>query len=388
MNYKNIEYMKKNALILLAGGSGKRFDKKIPKQFKQIGNSNFIDRILKNIISNKKIGIYIIVYKKGYLKETNKIISNYRNKNFKLIEGGNTRQSSSFKALKALKKFNPKKIIIHDACRPFINNDLINNIIKVLDKFDGCAPIIKNVDLARIKRNNKFIEYKSELYLTQTPQGFKYKKILKAHTNFKYIDSRDDIELINNENHKIKFINGNKNNIKITYKEDLNQFKIMNYKKIKYGIGYDIHSFDFSSKSKLKLCGLKINYFPLKGHSDADVGYHALCDSIFGALGIGDIGKIFKNTDKRWKNIDSKFFLEFAKNKIDDFNAEICNIDINFICEKPKISKYSNKMKSNIAKILNINEKQINIKATTNEKIGFIGKGNGIAAESIISISL
>ena len=388
MNYKNIKYMKKNAFILLAGGSGKRFDKKMPKQFKQIGNSNLIDRILKNIIFNKNIGIYIIVYKKGYLKETNKIVSNYKNKNFKLIEGGNTRQSSSLKALKALKVFNPKNVIIHDACRPFINNDLINNIIKVLDKFDGCAPIIKNVDLVRIKRNNKFIEYKSQIYLTQTPQGFKYKKILKAHQNFKYIDSKDDIELINNENHKIKFINGNKNNIKITYKKDLKQFKLMDFKKIKYGIGYDIHSFDFSSKSKFKLCGLKIIYFPLKGHSDADVGYHALCDSIFGALGIGDIGKIFKNTDKRWKNIDSKFFLEFAKNKIDDFEAEICNIDINFICEEPKIYKYSDKMKTNIAKVLNISEKKINIKATTNEKIGFIGKGNGIAAESIISISL
>ena len=125
----------------------------------------------------------------------------------------------------------------------------------------------------------------------------------------------------------------------------------------------------------------------MKGHSDADVGYHALCDSIFGALGLGDIGRIFKNNDLKWKNANSKIFLKYAKRKIDEYNAKIVNIDMNFICEKPKISKYSEKMKTNISAILFINKSQINIKATTNEKISFIGKGEAIAAESIISLS-
>ena len=146
--------------------------------------------------------------------------------------------------------------------------------------------------------------------------------------------------------------------------------------------------FDFLSKSKLKLCGVRINYFPLKSYSDGDVGYHAICDSIFGALGIGDIGKIFKNNNIKWKNANSKIFLKYAKNKINQYKAKIINIDVNFICEKPTILFYSKKMKLNISKILEINYSQINIKATTNEKIGFIGRGKGIAAESIVSLSI
>ena len=180
-------------------------------------------------------------------------------------------------------------------CRPLIRNFQINSIIKFLDKYDACVPLISNVDLARFKRGNKLIEFNSKIFLTQTPQGFNYKKILKANINHPFLNAKDDFELINkNNNNSIKYIRGDRRNIKITYKDDLNFFNFINQKNIKYGIGYDIHAFNRYSKRRLKLCGVKIKYYPLIGHSDADVGYHAICDSIFGALGIGDIGKIFK----------------------------------------------------------------------------------------------
>lgn len=388
MNYNNINYKMKNIFIILAAGLGRRFNNKLPKQYVKIGRYNSIETIINKLISSKKINLIVIVYNKKYIKQTKKIISNYKKHKIKLIEGGKVRQESSHNALKKLKKLNPKKVIIHDACRPNIDINEINKIFSILNKYDACAPVIKNIDLARIKRNDKMIEYKSDIYLTQTPQGFNYKKILLAHNQYKFIDSRDDIELMNTSNHKLKFINGNKNNIKITYKKDIEFFDSLNKCNVKYGIGYDIHPFNFKSKRKLKLCGVRINYYPLEGHSDADVGYHALCDSIFGALSIGDIGKIFNNKSPKWKNANSKIFLKHAKNKIQEFNATINNIDINFICEKPLISIYSKKMKSNISNILNIKNSQISIKATTNEKIGFIGKGKGIAAESIISLNL
>ena len=379
--------MKKNTFIILAAGLGKRFSNKLPKQFIKIGKFNSIEHILNEITHNEKINSIVIVYNKKNITNINEILLKYKKSKIKKIEGGINRQESSYKALKAIYKDNPKKIIIHDACRPYIKNFDINKILSLLNKFDGCSPIIKNVDLVRIKINNKLSENNSDIFLTQTPQGFRYKKLLLAHKNYKFTNSRDDIELINNDKHKIKFIEGNKKNIKITYKKDIDFFEILKNKKIKYGIGYDIHKFNFISKKKLKLCGVKINYFSLIGHSDADVGYHAICDSIFGALGIGDIGRIFKNTDSKWKNANSEIFLKFAKNKIDEFNTSIINIDINFICEKPNIAKYSNKMKLNIARVLKIKTSQINIKATTNEKIGFIGEGKGIAAESIISLN-
>ena len=388
MNYNNIYYMKKNIFILLAAGIGERFDKKVAKQFIKIGNFNPIELIINEIILNKNIDLIIIVYNKNHKKRLKKILSRYKKNNIRIVEGGKYRQESSYKALQKLKSIKPINVIIHDACRPNIRNKQINKIINLLKKYDGCAPVIKNVDLARIKKNNKMIEYKSTIFLTQTPQGFKYKNIFSAHKRFKFQNSKDDIEIINNDKNKIKFIEGYKDNIKITYKRDIDFFMKKNNKNIKYGIGYDIHKFNFLSKKKLKLCGVKIKYFPLESYSDGDVGYHAVCDSIFGALGIGDIGKIFKNTDIKWKNANSKIFLQYALNKINQFNAKIINIDINFICEKPNISHYSKKMRQNIAKILKINISQINIKATTNEKISFIGEGKAIAAESITSICI
>jgi len=380
--------MKKNVFILLAAGIGKRFNNKSAKQFVKIENFNSIELIINKLILNRKIDLILIVYNKKHKNELKKSLNKYKTNKIKIVEGGKYRQESAYKALIKLKIIKPNNVIIHDACRPNIKNQEINKIINYLKKYDACAPIIKNVDLARIKRNNRMIECKSEIFLTQTPQGFNYKKILSAHNNYKFLNSKDDIELINDNNHKIKFIDGYRDNIKITYKKDIDFFKTTKNKIIKYGIGYDIHEFDFLSKSKLKLCGVRINYFPLKSYSDGDVGYHAICDSIFGALGIGDIGKIFKNNNIKWKNANSKIFLKYAKNKINQYKAKIINIDVNFICEKPTILFYSKKMKLNISKILEINYSQINIKATTNEKIGFIGKGKGIAAESIVSLSI
>ena len=161
------------------------------------------------------------------------------------------------------------------------------------------------------------------------------------------------------------------------------------FKKVifKSGIGYDIHRFDNNTKKGLKLCGVRIPFSKLIGHSDADVGYHAICDSIFGALSMRDIGYYFPNSNKVWKNKPSTTFVTFCKKKLDEKGYYIVNLDINFITEKPKISKYVNKMKKNISKILKIPSKNISIKATTNEKISFIGKGEGIAAESIIQIT-
>ena len=135
------------------------------------------------------------------------------------------------------------------------------------------------------------------------------------------------------------------------------------------------------------MCGVKILHPPLIGHSDADVGYHAICDSILGALSMRDIGYYFKNTQKKWKNANSKIFLSYCKKILQEKSFYIVNLDINFICEKPIISKYNLKMKKNIARLLSIPSNIISIKATTNEKIGFIGDGQGVAAEAIVQIS-
>ena len=186
--------MRKNAFILLAAGIGSRFKNKIPKQYIKIGKFNLIQYILNKIILNQKINSIIIVYNKKNPNDLKKSLSIYKTKKIQIVEGGKNRQDSSFKGLKKLRNKNLKKVIIHDACRPYIKNTHINKMLDNLDKYDGCSFAIKNVDLIRIKQNKKISQIYNDSFSTQTPQGFKYEKIFKIHKITLLKNQRDDIE--------------------------------------------------------------------------------------------------------------------------------------------------------------------------------------------------
>tara|TARA_Y100001970_G_scaffold285738_1_gene406261 strand:- start:150 stop:1286 length:1137 start_codon:yes stop_codon:yes gene_type:complete len=370
----------KNALVILAGGTGKRFKKKLPKQFFEINGTNLIDFFL-NRIDTTNFDIILIVIKKSYHKYFENIESSFSQKKVIYVEAGKNRQLSSFNALKKLKQYNPKNVLIHDAARPFCSNKLTERILKHLEKNISAIPFVMSPDRKVISKQ----DFKKNLKLIQTPQGFNFKTIFKSHLKTKILDAKDDSMIISQK--ELSFIKGETLNIKITYPEDLNYFKLFLKPVYKSGIGYDIHRIDKNSKKGLKLCGVKINFNKLIGHSDADVGIHAICDSIFGALSMKDIGYYFSNKNSKWANKNSEYFLKFASDQLKEKNFFIVNLDINFICEKPNINKYRRQMISKISSILKIPEKIISIKATTNEKIGFIGDGHGIAAESIVQIS-
>lgn len=370
----------KNALVILAGGTGNRFDKKSPKQFHEINGENLIEFFL-NHIDYSNFDIILIVYKSTYNKYIKKIEKNFPLIKFLFANSGQTRQLSCLNGLKKLKNYNPDNVVIHDAARPFSSNKLIIKILKQLETKYSAVPFISSPDKKMVSKKS----FNKEIKFIQTPQGFKFQLIYKVHKNSSSINAKDDSELLPKE--KLNFIKGEQFNIKITHKGDLNYFKLFSRPVYKYGIGYDIHRFNPKIKKGLKLCGLKINYNKLIGHSDADVGLHAICDSIFGALSMKDIGYYFSNNNPKWKNKNSVHFLKFAKEKLLNKKYYIVNLDVNFICEKPNIAKYRKKMIENLASILCIPEKIISIKATSNEKIGFIGDGLGIAAESIVQIS-
>ncbi len=372
----------KNALVILAGGVGSRFGDKIPKQFIRFNKYNLIEHFIMNI-NTDFFDIIVIACNIKYRKKIFEEI-NYLDIKHKIIYSipGKTRQISSREALKKLKKYQPTNVLIHDSARPLCSNKLVEKIINSLSKNQTAIPYVYNND-RKIMKNNK--EINSNIKLIQTPQGFKFNLIYKAHLKSNTYLLKDDASLLDNNN--IKFIKGEKKNLKITFKDDINLFKSLTKTIFRHGIGYDIHRFDLSSKKNLKLCGTDIHYYKLIGHSDADVGFHAICDSIFGALSMNDIGFYFSNKDPQWKNKNSRFFLNFAKKKLIEHNFWIVNLDINFICEKPNISKYRSKMIKNISKVLNIPKTIISIKATSNEKLGFIGDGLGIAAESIVQIT-
>jgi len=373
----------KNALVILAGGKGARIGGAIPKQFVKYGQYNFIEYFLKNI-SLKFFDIVVIACDKRfirkYLKDTNNLIPNTK---LLFSESGKNRQLSSFNALIKLKKYKPNNVLIHDAARPLASKYLIKKIITKLSKSKAVIPYVQYNDRKII--NN--IEINNKIKNIQTPQGFKFNLIYYAHMKLKTIKFNDDGSLIKKLEKNITYVKGEKTNLKITYPEDIEFFNCFKKKIFKHGIGYDIHKFNFNRKRGLKLCGIKIPYYKLIGHSDADVGIHAICDSIFGSLSMNDIGYYFNNKNNKWKNADSKIFLCYCKEKLLEKGFYIVNLDINFICEKPNLSKYRLKMKNSISKILSIPSKIISIKATSNEKIGFIGDGLGIAAEAIVQIS-
>ena len=373
----------KNALVILAGGKGTRFNHKIPKQFHQLGRKTMINKILSNIDSELFNWIVLSISKNyRHIVKNNHEYNIMKNKII-FSEPGQTRQQSSFKALKKINSKKIKHVLIHDGARPFCSNKLIKKILIENQKGKNVVPYIEHNDRHILRNTKKDVKVLN----IQTPQGFDYKLILEAHKKLNKFNFSDDSGMLQKLNHKITFIKGEKTNIKITDPEDIIFNNIFEKTVIKSGIGYDIHQLDKKTKVGLKLCGVKIPFSKLIGHSDADVGFHAICDAIFGALSMRDIGFYFPNNQKKWKNADSSKFIIFCRKRLKEENFYILNLDINIIAEKPKISRYVLKMKKRIAELLKINPKIISIKATTNEKIGFIGNGEGIAAESIVQIS-
>ena len=370
-------------LIILAAGDSKRLKSSAPKPFHIVNNMTLLEHSLYVFRDFNEIKKTIIVYNKKHKKYLDKL----NLKNTLKVIGGKTRQESTFKALKRIKKMNCKKVLIHDSARPTPSKNLINKIIHNLKKNHAVVPVIKINDATkRIKKNTIFKNIdRGSLRFSQTPQGFTYKKIYEKHSKNINTSFDDDSALFTKDKEKIVTITGSKNNLKITDKEDLNLFKSLKKGKTYCGIGFDIHR--LIKGRKLYLGGIKIPFtLGLKGHSDSDPVLHALIDSLLGACKLGDIGKLFSNKNKKYKNIRSTILLKKVIDLIKSKNFSINNIDINIIAQKPKIKKYSKKMIQTISKVCEINPNQINIKGKTTEKLGSIGKGKAIASEVIASV--
>ena len=371
-------------LIILAAGNSKRFKSSTPKPYHLINNITLLEHSLKAFYNVKKIKKTIIVYNSKHNKYLKKIFI----KNALKITGGKTRQESTLIALKKIKKMNCKKVLIHDAARPNPSQKLINEIIKKLNNNHAVVPAIKVSDATkRLEKNLIFKNIKREsLAFSQTPQGFTFDKIYKKHLENKSEFFDDDSALFTINKEKVLIVNGSKTNLKITDREDLQIFRSLKKGKTFSGIGFDIHK--LVKGKKLYLGGIKISYpLGLEGHSDADSVLHAIIDSLLGACRLGDIGKLFSNKNKKYKNIRSTILVKKVIGLIKSKNFSINNIDINIIAQKPKIKKYSKKMIRLISKLCEINPDQINIKGKTTEKLGLIGKEKAIASEVITTVT-
>ncbi len=376
---------KKITVIILSAGSGKRFDKIKPKQLFSIGDETLLDINIRKFLNIKNINNLVIVHSKEISAEVKKL----GNESIFLTLGGKTRQESVKNGLNYAKKLKPDIVMIHDCARPFVDEELIKNLIANTSFSSGSVPVLKVNDSLRhinLKTSESKKISREHIFQIQTPQSFPFKKILKAHNKSTKNNYTDDSSLAEENNIKMKFILGDKNNIKITDKNDIKFGRVMfnNQKEISVGTGFDVHGFE--TGKHIIICGIKIPFSKkLKGHSDADVGFHTIVDAILGSVRAGDIGDHFPPSDEKWKDAPSSTFIKFAKNMVKKRNGKIKSIDLTIICEEPKIFKYKVKMKKNLSKLLEINEDRINVKATTTEKLGFLGRGEGIAAQAIVT---
>ncbi len=363
-----------NYFIILASGQSKRFNSSKPKQYIIYKNKPLFEHSIQKALTSK-------LFKKIILVVNNKKqIKKKFPKNVLIIQGGGERSVSSLIGLKYIKKFKPSNVLIHDAARPNFSLHLLKNLVKSLKKNKAVIPTININDSIKYKIKKQLYNLnRDNSFLTQTPQAFRFDDLY----NLSVIQKgkiQDEATLFVENNLKVKFIKGENLNTKITYKEDINTNKIF------VGIGFDIHR--LIKGKKLYLGGLKIPFHSgLKGHSDGDVIIHSVIDALLGAMRKKDIGTLFPDNKKKFKNIRSPKILKPVIQIMDKNDFYINNVDINLICEQPKVSKYRDKIIKSLSKLLNIDSSLINLKGKTVEKLGLIGKEKAIACEVICSIS-
>jgi 2-C-methyl-D-erythritol 4-phosphate cytidylyltransferase / 2-C-methyl-D-erythritol 2,4-cyclodiphosphate synthase len=391
--------MPKIVALITACGRGNRFNsgEGIPKQYLPLAGVPLLRHSILAFLNHPKIMDVICVIHPDDVELYEEAVAGLDLLN--PVFGGDTRQASIRLGLEALRDYAPSKVLIHDGVRPFVSKRIINGILEKLETHPAVIPAVAVEDTLKKTSDGK-IEWTLErenLWRAQTPQGFLYQDILDSHIAFKDLNFTDDSSLNEYAGIPVAIVPGSQNNFKITTEEDFERacrmvsMLLQNTKEeTRCGSGFDVHAFREREKDEnnfIRICGIDVEFDKkIEAHSDGDVGIHALIDALLGAIGEGDIGDHFSPSDAKWKNIDSREMLKIVKHLLVKKGATILNLDITIICEKPKISKFKKQMKNELAKVLEISENRVNIKATTTEKLGFLGREEGIAAQAIASV--
>ena len=300
------------------------------------------------------------------------------------ITGGTTRQQSVRNALEKLAGFSCELVLIHDAARPVIPASVIARLLDALDRFAGAIPVLPVIDSLATEQNGMMTgsARREELRRVQTPQAFRLDAILAAHRAWPgTADAGDDAQVALAHGLSIAMVDGDKALRKLTFAED---FMVQSCP-VRVGTGFDVHR--LTEGEDLWLCGVQIPHDKgLAGHSDADVALHALVDALLGAIGEGDIGQHFPPSDPQWRGAASSGFVEHAVRLVSEAGYRVGNIDLTLICEAPRIGKHRSEMRANVARLCGVDNAEVNVKATTTERLGFTGRGEGIAAQAAVTV--
>ncbi len=397
--------------LIVAGGRGSRARREaqdcVPKQYVQLAGKAVLSRTISVFLSHPAVShVQVVIHKDDVAAYKTAIARDIDVGNGVLLEpvfGGEDRQSSVRLGLEALRKIAPDRVLIHDAARPFVDFQTIDAVLSKVDLFDGAICALPVTDTLKAQGEDGLIKQtvdRSRLWRAQTPQGFHFNAIFEAHRKAFHEGIAlftDDASIAEWAGLKVALVEGSSLNIKLTTVEDLEladqrfeqqitSREIMNFE-MRVGSGYDVHK--FGPGDHLWICGVTIPHDKtLVGHSDADVGLHAITDAILGSIGAGDIGLHFPPSDPQWKGARSDVFLKHANDLVTKRGGRLINVDVTLICEEPKIGPFRAEMCDAIALMLGIEPERISVKATTSEKLGFTGRGEGMAAMACVSIRL
>lgn len=389
-----------NAVIIVAAGRGTRAAdaSRTPKQYVEIGGKAVMIRSMEAFLGHERIHMVQPVIHPGDRELYDSVTAPLRSpKLLAPVPGGQNRQQSVLAGLEALEGTEASNVLIHDAARPFIAVPVIDRVIDALGDADGVLAALPLSDTLKAEQEGRVTRTISRdgLWRAQTPQGFRLPAILEAHRAAAIAgreDFTDDASIAEWHGLGVAVVMGAERNIKLTTKEDFELAELFlasgrDALEARTGTGFDVHAFE--PGDRLILCGVPIPHDrQLAGHSDADVGLHALTDALLGAIGAGDIGQHFPPSDPQWKGTDSSHFLRHTAALLRESGARIVNVDVTLICERPKIGPHVSAMRARIGEILGIGAGRVSVKATTTEGLGFTGRREGIAAMASATVEV
>lgn len=387
----------KVAVVIVAAGRGERAGQSVegPKQFRKIGGRAVIHRAVEAFAGHPAIGAIVVAIHPDDTELFS--ASGEYSRDFTTVPGGATRQESTRLALNALVDQNPGIVLIHDGVRPFIDAALIDRVIAAVDAGRGALPALPVSDTLKRAGSDGMVlgtVSRAGLYAAQTPQGFPFGPVMAAHETAHAAgrdDFTDDAAIAEWAGLPVRVVPGSPDNVKLTWAKDILMADqrlsggVGKFPDVRTGNGYDVHSFE--PGDHVTLCGVAIPHTKkLNGHSDADVGLHALTDALLATCGAGDIGTHFPPSDPQWKGAASHLFVEHAAGIVRSRGGRIANADVTLICEAPRVGPHREAMTEVLSKMLGIARDRVSIKATTNEKLGFVGREEGIAAIATASV--
>ena len=388
------------AVVIVAAGRGTRAaGGDIPKQYRLLEGTPVLTRAIEMFSASLDSSSIVTVIHPDDHDHYTKAVSRCPRQLRDPVMGGATRQHSVRAGLESLMGVSPRHVLIHDAARPFADAGLIKRVISGLADYDGVVPALAVTDTLKRARGGEIegtVE-RTNLWGVQTPQGFDFKKLLEAHraaARDARTEFTDDSSIAEWHGLRIGLVEGSSTNIKLTTNADFelaeNRLRASGRSdapEFRIGQGFDVHA--FGEGDHVILCGVKIPHDKaLTGHSDADVGLHALTDALLGAMGDEDIGAHFPPSEPKWRGASSDQFLLDAARRVSAHNGRIVNVDVTLICETPKVGPHRHAMRERIAEILHIDVTRVSVKATTTEGLGFTGRGEGIAAQASAMIQL